>query len=134
MPQIIIEAPVGVSSDAKRTMMAEITEALDEAFQIPDVRIWLREYEAENVAQDGRIGAEPIRPLVFLEVPQLNSLDVKRKMSARIDAAIADAYRDLANIDEVLILINHYPLENAFAAGLQADNPEIVGAMAKLNG
>lgn len=134
MPQVIIEAPAGVSPDAKRTMMVEISEALDEAFRIPDIRIWLREYSAENVAQDGRIGAELIRPLVFLEVPQLTSLDTKRKMSARIDAAIAKAYRDLANIDEILILINHYPLENAFAAGLQADNPEIVGAMAQLNG
>jgi hypothetical protein len=133
MPQCLIEAPVGISPDAKRTMMREVSDAIAEAFPIPDVRIWLREYATDNVAQDGEIGIEPIRPLCFLEVPQLKSLDAKRKMSGKIDTAIAKAYRDLANTNETLILINHYPLENAFAAGLQADKPEIVAAIDRLN-
>ena len=55
MPQFFVEAPVGIRDDAKRTMMQDITAAIDEAYHIPDVRIWLREYQADNVAQDGRV-------------------------------------------------------------------------------
>jgi phenylpyruvate tautomerase PptA (4-oxalocrotonate tautomerase family) len=135
MPQFIIEAPLGIRHDAKLEMVREITEALDEAFHIPDVRIWLREYPTENVAQDGRIGAEPVRPLAFLEAPELHDVDARRRMSSKIGAAIAKAYDGLANTDETLILMNHYPLEYAgFAGRLQSDDPEMVDAMKQLNG
>jgi hypothetical protein len=134
MPQILIEAPTGVRPDAKQKMMREISAAVDEAFRIPDVRVWLREYPAENVAQDGHVGAEPVRPLVFLEVPELGKLDAKRTMAGRIHDAIAEAYRGVANTDETLILMNHYPLENAGWAGrLQADNAEVVAAVREIN-
>jgi hypothetical protein len=134
MPQFIIEAPLGISHGAKQEMMQEITEAIDEAFHIPDVRIWLREYPADNVAQDGRLGAEPVRPLCFLEAPELNDIDARRTMSNRIGVAIAKAYDGLANTDETLILMNHYPLEYAgFGGRLQSDNPEMVEAMKQLN-
>jgi phenylpyruvate tautomerase PptA (4-oxalocrotonate tautomerase family) len=135
MPQFIIEAPVGIRPDAKEQLMREITEAIDEAFHIPDVRIWLREYPADNVAQDGRLAAEPVRPLCFLEAPELHDVDSRRAMSNKISAAIAKAYDGLANTDETLILMNHYPLEYAgFAGRLQSDNPEMVEAMKQLNG
>jgi phenylpyruvate tautomerase PptA (4-oxalocrotonate tautomerase family) len=136
MPQFFIEAPHGVRPEAKQKMMKEITAAIDDAYQkVPDVRVWLREYPAENVAQDGRIQAEPIRPLCFLEAPELSSLDAKRKMAEKINAAIHDAYQGLANTQETLVLMNHYPLENAGWAGrLQADNPEIVEGLRRLNG
>jgi hypothetical protein len=58
MPDFAIEAPSGVPQDAKQKMLREISEALDEAFHFPDIRGWLREYPAENVSQDGRVGAE----------------------------------------------------------------------------
>lgn len=135
MPQFIIEAPQGIRDGAKQEMVRAITDAIDEAFHIPDVRIWLREYPAGNVAQDGRLGAEPVRPLCFLEAPELDNLDARRTMSNKISTAIAKAYEDLANTDETLILMNHYPLEFAgFAGRLQSDNPEMVAAMEILNG
>ena len=134
MPQFFVEAPVGIRDDAKRTMMQDITAAIDEAYHIPDVRIWLREYQADNVAQDGRLGAEAIRPLCFLEAPELSSLDAKRKMAERILTAIREAYDGIANTAETLILMNHYPLENAgFAGRLQSDDPQLVEAMKQLN-
>ncbi|NUT10680.1 MAG: N-acetylmuramic acid 6-phosphate etherase [Nonomuraea sp.] len=117
MPQILIEAPTGIGEGAKQQMMKRITEAVDTAFSQPDVRIWLREYPPGNVAQDGRIGAEPVRPLCFLEVPELSDLDAKKEMVGLIHAAIAEGYEGLANTDETLILMNHYPLENAGWAG-----------------
>ena len=135
MPQFLIEAPSGIGDEAKRKMMKDITAAIDDAYHIPDVRIWLREYTVNNVAQDGRLNAEPIRPLCFLEAPELFDLDTKRKMAERINAAIAEAYQGIANTNETLTLMNHYPLENAGWAGrLQSDNPQIVEALKQLNG
>jgi hypothetical protein len=134
VPQFFVEAPVGIRDDAKRTMMQDLTAAIDEAYHIPDVRIWLREYQADNVAQDGRLGAEAIRPVCFLEAPELSSLDAKRKMAEKILTAIGQAYDGLANTAETLILMNHYPLENAgFAGRLQSDDPQLVEAMKQLN-
>ena len=97
--------------------------------------MWVREYTAENVAQDGVVGGEPIRPLCFLEAPELNNLEAKRKMANAVHSAIADAYRGFANTDDTLILMNHYPLENAGWAGrLQSDNADAVAAIKALNG
>jgi phenylpyruvate tautomerase PptA (4-oxalocrotonate tautomerase family) len=134
MPQFFVEAPTGIRDDAKRTMMEDITAAIDEAYHIPDVRIWLREYPADNVAQDGRLGAEAIRPVCFLEAPELSSIDAKRKMAEKILTAVGQAYDGIANTAETLILMNHYPLENAgFAGRLQSDDPQLVEAMKQLN-
>ena len=134
MPQFFIEAPVGIRDDVKQEMMKDLTAAIDDAYHIPDVRVWLREYPADNVAQDGRLGAEAIRPVCFLEAPELSSLDAKRKMAERILSAIAQAYDGIANTAETLILMNHYPLENAgFAGRLQSDDPQLVEAMNQLN-
>ncbi|MCW2626665.1 N-acetylmuramic acid 6-phosphate etherase [Mycobacterium sp.] len=134
MPQFFVEAPTGIRDDAKRTLMKDLTAAIDDAYHIPDVRIWLREYPADNVAQDGRLGAEAIRPVCFLEAPELSSLDAKRKMAEKILTAVGQAYDGIANTAETLILMNHYPLENAgFAGRLQADDPQLVEAMKQLN-
>jgi phenylpyruvate tautomerase PptA (4-oxalocrotonate tautomerase family) len=135
MPTILIEAPTGIRADAKQRLMEKTTVALDEAYHIPDVRIFLREYQADNVAQDGRLQSEPVRPVCFVEAPQLRSLDAKRKLIEQINAAVAEAYEGIANTREILILHNEYPLENAGWAGrLQSDNPEVLEALKKLNG
>jgi phenylpyruvate tautomerase PptA (4-oxalocrotonate tautomerase family) len=134
MPVCLIEAPAGIRSDARKRLVERTTAALDEAYHVPDVRIFLREYAPENVAQDGRLQSESVRPVCFIEAPQLRSLPARRKMIQQINAAIADAYRDIANTSQILILHNEYPLENAGWAGrLQSDDPEIVAAMKKLN-
>jgi hypothetical protein len=134
MPQFFIEAPTGIRPDAKQKMMKDLTAAIDEAYKIPDVRIWLREYPADNVAQDGRL-QQPVQPVCFLEAPELSNLDVKRAMAEKIHTAIGEAYQGIANTDGTLVLMNHYPLENAGWAGrLQADNPQIVETVRQLNG
>jgi len=135
MPTIFIEAPTGIRGDAKKRLVEKATAALDEAYHIPDVRVFLREYKAENVGQDGRLQSEPVRPVCFIEAPQLRSLDARRKLTEKINAAVAEAYEGIANTRETLIFHNEYPLENTGWAGrLQSDNPEIVEAMKKLNG
>jgi phenylpyruvate tautomerase PptA (4-oxalocrotonate tautomerase family) len=91
MPTITIEAPAGIHRDAKKRLMEKTTAALNEAYPIPDVRIFLREYDVENVSQDGRLESEPVRPVCFIEAPQLRSLDARRKLVEKINAAVADA-------------------------------------------
>jgi phenylpyruvate tautomerase PptA (4-oxalocrotonate tautomerase family) len=135
MPIVLIEAPKGVREDAKKRMVEKMTDALDEAWHVPDVRIFIREYTAENVAQDGRFQSEPVRAVASLNVPQLRSVDTKRKVAEKLQAAFAEAYADIANTSEFLVFMNEYPLENAFHGGrLQSDNPEIVDGMKLLNG
>ncbi|MEV4760567.1 hypothetical protein AB0J86_36440 [Micromonospora sp. NPDC049559] len=135
MPVFTIDVPEGAAPAAKHKMLHEITEALDEAYQIPDTRGWVREYPVENVSQDGRVGAEPVRPVCSLEAPELFRWDAKRKLVQKIESAIADAYQGIANTDEVLVLINEFPLHNVgWRASLQSDKPEIVAAVAKANG
>ncbi|MDT5015536.1 MAG: hypothetical protein QOD39_1696 [Mycobacterium sp.] len=134
MPVFTIDAPSGIPQDAKRKMMKEVTEALHEAWPIPDTRGWLREYPVDSVSQDGHIGAEPVRPVCSLEAPELTNLDAKRKLVQKIESAIGAAYDGFAQTDEVLILINHYPLENVgWRGSLQSDKPEIVAAIAQLS-
>jgi len=135
MPTMFIEAPAGIRNDVKKKLVEKTTAALEEAYHIPDVRVFLREYPLDNVAQDGRIQSEPVRPVVFIEAPQLRTLEAKRKMVEQINAAIANAYEGMANIREILIFHNEYSLESVALAGrLQSENPEIIEAMKKLNG
>lgn len=130
MPTFIIEGPQGLRTEAKATMMAEITMALDEAYHIPDVRIFLREHASANVAQDGRVEAEPVRPVCFVEAPKLPSLDARRVLIEKLNGAIAKAFTGIANTDDILILVNEYPLELAGAGGrLQSENPDILAAI-----
>ncbi|ASR37794.1 N-acetylmuramic acid 6-phosphate etherase [Prauserella marina] len=134
MPVFTVDVPEGAAPGAKSKVLAEITAALDEAYHVPDTRGWIREYRTENVATDGEVGVRPIRPVCTLEVPELGNLDSKRALVRRVESAIAEGYAGLADVDEVLILINHYPLHDVgWRSSLQSDKPEIVEAMANLN-
>ena len=135
MPICFLEAPTGIRTDAKMKMMERATAALDEAYHIPDVRIFLREYPPENVSQDGRIAAEPVRPVFFIEGPPLPRIDVKRKMVEKVHAALAEAYQGITNTHEIMIFVNQYPLDNAASDGrLQSENPQVVEAVKKATG
>lgn len=135
MPIMFIEAPTGLRDEAKTRMVSKMTAALDEAWHVPDVRIFIREYAAGSVAQDGRLQSEPIRPVGILNVPQLRNVNTKRTVAEKLQAAFAEAYDGIANTGEFLIFMNEYPLENAFWGGrLQSDNAQIVEGMKRLNG
>ncbi|GLS34195.1 hypothetical protein SAMN04488498_10964 [Mesorhizobium albiziae] len=130
MPMCFIEAPQGLNIDGKKKLIRDSHVALQEAYPLDDFRVFIREYPLENVGQDGKLATE-VRPVCFLEAPQLRNIGSKRRMIERLDAAIADAFRGLANTDEIMIFVNEYPLENAGWAGrLQSDNPEAVQALA----
>ncbi|WP_026930298.1 tautomerase family protein [Glycomyces tenuis] len=134
MPVFTIDVPEGAAPEAKRQVLAEVTRAMHETYRFPDHRGWLREHPAENIAVDGQVGAEPVRPVCSIEAPEFHDLDAKRKLVEQITAAIASGYAELANTEETLILINEYPLQNVgWRSGLQCDTPEIVAAVDQLN-
>jgi phenylpyruvate tautomerase PptA (4-oxalocrotonate tautomerase family) len=58
MPVLFIEAPPGIRPEAKKKRIEKITDAIDEAYHIGDTLIFLRQYQAENVAMDGRLQSE----------------------------------------------------------------------------
>ena len=71
--------------------------------------------------------AGPVRPVCSVRDAELASLDAERKLVQKIEGAIGEAYTGVANVDEVLVLINHYPLRNVgWRHSLQSDKPEIV--------
>lgn len=128
MPIAYIDVPPGIRVDAKKKLVKEVFVALDEAYPVPDTRIFLREWPLEQVSQDGRLDSAPAKPVAFLEVPPGIRLDVKRQMLKRISAAIADAYR----LPDILIFMREYPLDMVSQdGGLQSENPIILHALEK---
>jgi phenylpyruvate tautomerase PptA (4-oxalocrotonate tautomerase family) len=59
MPICHIEAPPGISPEAKKRMMEKITAAIDEGYNhIGDTFIFLHEDKLENVMLNGRFQSE----------------------------------------------------------------------------
>lgn len=136
MPHVYIDIPTGLSSSAKAELMKEASEALHEAYPIPDTRVYLREYAAENTNIDGVTGAR-FRPITDFVVPPGVPLDSKRKMLARVGSAVARALGsrpDVVTLPSgksvtthwVLQWIREVPLELAAVDDLMAfENPMV---------
>ena len=58
MPVVFIEVPPGIRPEVKKTLLKKVTDAIDEAYDIGDTLIFLREYSAENVAMDGGLQSD----------------------------------------------------------------------------
>ena len=59
MPMCYIEAPPGISPDAKKRMMEKITAAIDEGYNhIGDTFVFLQEDKADNVMMNGRMQSD----------------------------------------------------------------------------
>jgi len=128
MPIAYIDVPPGIHVDTKRRLVKEVFVALDEAYRVPDTRIFLREWPLENVSQDGRLDSAPATPVAILEVPPGIRSDVKRHMLKRISAAIAAAYR----LPDIVIFMRDYPFDMVSQdGGLQSENLMILEAMEK---
>lgn len=80
MPVAYLDVPPGLPADAKKPLVQEIFTALDEAYRVPDTRIFVHEWPPENVSQDGRLDGTPPRPVVSLEVPPGIRVHARRSM------------------------------------------------------
>ena len=128
MPISYVDLPEGIQIDTKRKMVKEICAALEDAYRIPDTRIFLREWPLDAVSQDGRLDLKPAKPVVFLEVPPGIQAEAKRHLLKRISAAVTEAY----HLPDVLIFFREYALDMVSQdGGLQSENPLILEAMKK---
>lgn len=94
MPIAYLDVPAGVELSKKRALVAEMYEALHEAFPFPDdTRIFLREWADDEVSQNGLLGPAPTKGPVFtMHVPQGVDIDVKRTMLRKINTAVRRVY------------------------------------------
>jgi hypothetical protein len=120
MPIAYLDVPTGINSDRKRDLMKALYEALNEAYPVPDDhRVFLREWSANDVSQNGILPAEPFRPVFVIHGPQGATVDAKRSMLKKINAAVADAYK----LPDFMIFMHEYSLDLvAHEGGLLADD------------
>ncbi|MEV5575329.1 hypothetical protein AB0L06_35270 [Spirillospora sp. NPDC052269] len=124
MPIGYLDVPLGVDIDGKKELVKAVYEALHEAYPFPDdTRIFLREWPLDSVSQNGLLGSEPARPVLMLHVPQGAEADAKRKMLARVNAAVASAY----GLPDFVTFIHEHPLDLvALDGALLADDQQRV--------
>jgi phenylpyruvate tautomerase PptA (4-oxalocrotonate tautomerase family) len=87
MPVVIIDIPSGLKSSAKEQLHKELAESMHDAYQIPDNRVYLREWAAEHTSFDGVIGAA-FRPICHYIVPPTLTVESRRKLVSRVSSAV----------------------------------------------
>ncbi|WP_342640233.1 hypothetical protein [Rhodoligotrophos ferricapiens] len=129
MPIGYLDVPTAIDAKAKGALVRALYEALTEAYPFPDDhRIFIREWDANNASQNGSLGSEPARPVLFIHGPQGANVDAKRRMLTKLNAAVSDAYR----LPDFMIFMHEYPLELVAHEGrLLADNQQRVEEQTK---
>jgi len=140
MPVSYIDVPRGISPAGKEKLVKDVFEAIHDAYMIPDTRVFLREWPAEQTSIDGEL-ARPMRPICNFLVPPGLPVEAKRQLVNRVSSAIVEAC-NLTREDVplpsgkkvstrwVLALFSEYPLEQAALDDLMAfENPMVLESM-----
>jgi phenylpyruvate tautomerase PptA (4-oxalocrotonate tautomerase family) len=90
MPVGYIDIPSGLTSSTKTQLVKEVAESLHDAYPIPDTRLFLREWTAEQASIDGVLAA-PFRPVCDFIVPPGLPADGKRMLVSRVTSTVARA-------------------------------------------
>jgi hypothetical protein len=90
MPVAIIDIPSGLKSSAKEQLHKDVAEIMHDAYQIPDNRVYLREWAAEHTSFDGVVGA-PFRPICHYIVPPILTDESRRTLVSRVSSAVNKA-------------------------------------------
>jgi hypothetical protein len=90
MPVAIIDIPSGLKSSAKEQLHKDVAEIMHDAYQIPDNRVYLREWAAEHTSFDGAVGA-PFRPICHYIVPPILTDESRRTLVSRVSSAVNKA-------------------------------------------
>src|SRR5262245_50934730 len=140
MPTAYVDVLPGLGTEAKAKLMKEITGFLHNAYLIPDNRILLREWSADQYSIDGEIGAA-FRPIVTFVVPPGLPIEGKRQLVRGVYSAIAEAYNlprydvplpsgKVVSTNWVLGFFSEYPLDRASLDDLMAlDNPMVLESL-----
>src|SRR4030095_4144774 len=137
MPVAYLDVPSSLAVDIKKKLVKDVAEFIHQAYLIPDTRVFLREWTAEQISVDGELG-RPLRPICNFVVPPGLPGEAKRQLVTRVSSAIADAC-DLPREDVplpsgtkvstrwVLAFFSEYPLEQAALDDLMAfENPMVL--------
>jgi hypothetical protein len=124
MPIGYLDVPAGAGHDTKKQLVKAIYDALHDVWPFPDdTRIFLREWPLDSASRNGLLGAEPVRPVLTLHIPQGGNVDAKRKMLKKVNNAVASAYQR----PDFMVFMQEYPLDLvAHEGGLLADNQQRV--------
>jgi phenylpyruvate tautomerase PptA (4-oxalocrotonate tautomerase family) len=137
MPVAYIDIPSGLTSSAKAQLVREVAESIHNAYPIPDTRVFLREFAAEQTSIDGVLAA-PFRPICDFIVPPGLPADGKRLLVSRVTSAIAracDLHAEAVSLPSgkrvstrwVLSFFREVPLEQAALDDLMAfENPMVL--------
>jgi phenylpyruvate tautomerase PptA (4-oxalocrotonate tautomerase family) len=137
MPVAYIDIPSGLTSSAKAQLVREVAESIHNAYPIPDTRVFLREFAAEQTSIDGVLAA-PFRPICDFIVPPGLPADGKRILVSRVSSAIVracDPREEVVPLPSgkrvstrwVLSFFREVPLEQAALDDLMAfENPMVL--------
>ena len=137
MPTAYVDLPPGLGTEAKTKLIREITAFIHHAYLIPDTRVLLREWPADQYSIDGEPGAA-FRPIVNFFVPPGLPIEGKRQLVRGVYSAIAEAYNlprydvplpsgKVVSTNWVLGFFSEYPLDQASLDDLMArDNPMVL--------
>ena len=140
MPVAYLDLPSGLEVDTKKKLVKEVAESIHHAYMIPDTRVFLREWPAEQMSVDGLLG-RPMRPICDFVVPPGLPVEAKRQLVKRVSSAIAEACNlpreevPLPSGNEVstrwvLGFFREIPLEQATLDDLMAfENPMVLESM-----
>lgn len=140
MPIARIDLQPGLGAETKKRLVREVTASLEEAYRIPDTRVFLREWSPGSVGIDGELDAR-FRPICDFVVPPGLPTEAKRRLVERVSRAVAEACDLRADVVPlpsgksvttrwVLTFFSEYPLERAALDGLMAfENPMVQGGM-----
>jgi phenylpyruvate tautomerase PptA (4-oxalocrotonate tautomerase family) len=90
MPVAYLDLPSGLGADTKKKLVKEVADSIHHAYMIPDTRVFLREWPAEQMSVDGQLGS-PMRPICDFVVPPGLPVEAKRQLVKRVSSAIAEA-------------------------------------------
>ena len=135
MPVAIIDIPC-LAWSAKEHLHKDVAESMHHAYQMPDNRVYLREWTAEQTSFDSVVGAS-FRPLCNLIVPPILTAEGRKMLASRVSSAIAKACDLRAEVvllpsgeqvstRWVLLFFFEVPLEQAALDGIMAfENPMV---------
>ena len=137
MPVAYLDLPSGLAVDIKKKLLKEVAEFVHDAYMIPDTRVFIREWPAEQFSMDGELG-RPMRPVCDFVGPPGLTVEAKRQLVQRVSSAIAEAC-DLPREEVilqsgkkvstrwVLLVFSEYPLDQASLDDLMAfENPMVL--------
>src|SRR5262245_26773139 len=122
MPVAYIDLPSGLGASTKTKLVKDVAELIHHAYLIPDARVSLREWPAEQTSVDGELGHQPMRPIcafrhsgraaIRRQRQARRASQLRNRRGARSAARAPSASRRQEHQHEVVLgFFSEYPLD-----------------------